>query len=490
MPAKPTTLSSAPAGAGVDSALLEKATVALLKHHEDTISKNKSKESLLPKSDDVPVQVQLTLSRVPENSSPKPIRIDIPHPFHKPPSNMDVDDGDEYLEEAEVCLIVKDDDKDWIKQLISKVGPESSLSCIKKVLGLTSLRKKHSQFSDKRALLQKFDFFLADDRILPMLSKNLGKSFFKAKKQPIPIDVTRKSALPFVVDKCLKATWMFISAGTCITIKVGDTGMTLNNLLANFEAIITNAAMRVPRKWANIQAISIKTSQSVALPVYNKTKEDLEEIAKMAGILEENESKKRLRESVDETDSNEKKRLKELATQSTLSKALKKVKENQESNKKKKKKSSSSVGNEIEKSNENGKKEISNKKLKTPKKQEEPKSSKKEKKTRDEEPKSSKKEMKERKTPKKQEELKSSKKVKKTKDEEPKEQKKEFIESKKFIGSKKGYKFQKGKLGVGYYVDVPPVPDKMALAAFARLAQGGGSGRRGKSKTPKKRGRR
>ena len=212
----------APPGAGVDSILLGKAMVALLKHHEDTVSQSKTKESLLPNADDVPVQVQLTLSRVPVNPSPKPIRLDIPHPFHKVPSSaMDEndDDVDVDMEEAEVCLIVKDDAKVWIKELLESAGSDSCLSCIKKVLGLESLRKKHSQFSDKRTLLQKYDLFLADDRILPMLSKNLGKSFFRAKKQPIPINITRKAGFPYAVDKCLKATWMFISAGTCITIK-------------------------------------------------------------------------------------------------------------------------------------------------------------------------------------------------------------------------------------------------------------------------------
>ena len=212
----------APPGAGVDSILLGKAMVALLKHHEDTVSQSKTKESLLPNADNVPVQVQLTLSRVPVNPSPKPIRLDIPHPFHKVPSSaMDEndDDDDDDMEEAEVCLIVKDDAKAWIKELLESAGPDSCLSCIKKVLGLESLRKKHSQFSDKRTLLQKYDLFLADDRILPMLSKNLGKSFFRAKKQPIPINITRKAGFPYAVDKCLKATWMFISAGTCITIK-------------------------------------------------------------------------------------------------------------------------------------------------------------------------------------------------------------------------------------------------------------------------------
>uniref|UniRef100_A0A7S2WN01 Ribosomal protein L1 n=1 Tax=Eucampia antarctica TaxID=49252 RepID=A0A7S2WN01_9STRA len=473
MPAKTATpVSSVPTGAGVDSALLEKAMAALLKHHEDTVSKNKSKKSLLPKGDDIPVQVQLTLSRVPTNPSPKPIRIDIPHPFHKPPSHMEVDETDEYLEEAEICLIVKDEDKEWIKDLVKKVGPESSLSCIKKVLGLDSLRKKHSQFSDKRALLQKFDFFLADDRILPMLSKNLGKSFFRAKKQPIPINVTRKSGLPFAVDKCLKATWMFVSAGTCITIKAGDTGMAVEKLHKNVETIISQAVMKIPKKWANVQAICIKSSQSVALPIYNKTKEDLDEIAKLAGI--EEESKKRSRE-LDETsketmlEEKKKKQKHEVETKSPLLKALKQNRSQVESTKKKIR--SPSLGEENEKKSpklkkkQDGIKENRKEKVKTPKK--------------------------------KQEESMSSKKSKKSKDKEnepekqslpkKKEEEKKFIESKKFKGTKKGYSFHKGEQGVGYYVDVLPVLDKMALAAFSRLGKGGGKGRKSPKSTPKKR---
>jgi hypothetical protein len=49
-----------------------------------------------------------------------------------------------------------------------------------------------------------------------------------------------------------------------------------------------------------------------------------------------------------------------------------------------------------------------------------------------------------------------------------------FVSATKFIGSKKGYVFTKGKLGLGYYKDIPPVVDKVWRANLSN--HGGGSG--------------
>lgn len=46
---------------------------------------------------------------------------------------------------------------------------------MKKVIGLQRLREKHDSHSSRLLLLKSYDLFLADDRILPMLSKALGK---------------------------------------------------------------------------------------------------------------------------------------------------------------------------------------------------------------------------------------------------------------------------------------------------------------------------
>ena len=140
----------------------------------------------------------------------------IPNPlFQLADKENNSEDG--ALEEPEICLIVKEESKPWCQEMIEKF-PEH-MGCVKKVLGLQSLRKKHGSYEQRRELLKKYNFFIADDRILPMLSKALGKEFFKAKKLPIPITLTRKEALPFAIQKALSATYMTVSSGTCVMVR-------------------------------------------------------------------------------------------------------------------------------------------------------------------------------------------------------------------------------------------------------------------------------
>jgi ribosome biogenesis protein UTP30 len=297
----------------IDSSLVNRAVSALLKHHSST---TESSNQLL--DDELDVQVQFTLARVPGEPSPKPIRIDIPHPLVK----VDGKPNDENnLQEAAVCLIVKEESKPLVQEMIARFPEE--LSCIKKVLGLQSLRTKHKSFSQKRELLARFDVFLADDRILPMLTKALGNKFFEKKKQPVPINICRKEALPFAVQRCLRGTFMYLSSGTCVTIKAGNTSMSPSHLQANINGICTQAPLKVPRKWANIKSISIKTTSSVALPIYNKTLEELEEIRADAGIADGCAADK---EEIDGDTEEEEKKRKQLSDKSPLARALKKQK--------------------------------------------------------------------------------------------------------------------------------------------------------------------
>jgi ribosome biogenesis protein UTP30 len=505
----------------VNSELLNNAIKALLKHHNESDSKS----ALL--GNDLPVQVQFTLARIPEKTSARPIRVEIPHPLHKVlQTSEDKDQHQDGLDEVEVCLIVKDESKQWVKELLEQFP--SHTSCIKKVLTLTSLRKKYTQYKDRRELLKRYDLFLADDRILPMLGKALGKNFFQEKKQPIPLKLTRKEALPFAIQRCLKSSYMFISPGTCVSIKAGNTAMSLEYLVENVEAILANAVKHIPRKWSNVSAVNVKTSQSVALPVYNKTREELEEIARMAKVDASStaEEKKRAREEeeeeaelAEEESARTKKQKKELAAKSPLVKALKKTQKKNKHDgkaaeattpsKKKKKTNSDSVEEKevVELADEEAtrskkqKKELAAKSplVKALKKKnkhdgeasEATTPSKKKKKTNSDSveekevvkatPKSSKKKKSKEKEDVAAETPKSSK--KKKSDEEGSS--KTFISSKKYKGSKKSFVFKMGSRGVGYYVDIKPVPDKMALAAIARMGKGGGGRRESAGKSRK-----
>jgi len=331
---------------GLDAPLLDRAVSALLKHDETSSGKRKSTPLV---EDDRDVHVQFALARVPQRPSPKPIRVDIPHPFIRVPrlegddlGKDDADKDNDYLEEADVCLLVSNDHtKTWVKELIERFP--SHLGCIKKVMTLDSLRTKHKRFDRRRVILESYDVFLADDRILPMLGKALGKSFFKKKNLPVPIKITRKEAFPFTVQRCLRATYMYLSAGTCVTVKVGTTGMPPRHLAENVQSAVQNTVEKLPRKWANVSGIFVKTPRSVALPLYSRTPEELAEIASLAAIADDvavdemgttTTIKKRKGASEgEEVAKKKKKRKKELKEKSPLLKALKKQKQTEEEGK-------------------------------------------------------------------------------------------------------------------------------------------------------------
>lgn len=448
----------------VESNLLNKAVTALLKHHESEV--NASDKNLLL-GNDQSIHVQFNLIRLPEKSSisSRPVRIEIPHSLHKLNVHGDDDDENDKLEEIEICLIVKDSSKEGIQELISQFPKE--LSYIKKVLTLTSLRKKYGQYKDKRTLCNSYTMFFVDDRILPMVGKLIGKSFFAKKKQPVPIKLTRKESLPFVIEKCIKSTFMTIGAGTCVSVKAASTSMSSKTIEENIQSVIQNVIPHVPRNASNVSSISIKTDTSIALPIHNKLREELDAIAKMAKLevatrstsskkrtLEDSSSKKVVEE--EESKKTTKKQKKELS-KSPLLKALKKkkkqetelkeeevklVEESKVDKKKKKKKRTASDADQME-DKETKKVEAED----TPSKKK-------------------KKKLKtavdgDADTPSKKKEV-----VKKNLD---------FVASKKFTGSKKGYCFKKDKKGVGYYKDIIPAPDTMAMEAFARSSSGGGN---------------
>ena len=109
--------------------------------------------------------------------------------------------------------------------------------------------------------------------------------------------------------------------------------MTSQQLTENILEIAKAAVPHMPHKWANIQNIAIKTPESVALPIYNKTPEVLREIAAAAGVSgdvphidtpeKEAESESAIKK---ETPTSEKKR----EMSSPLLRALKKQKKEEE----------------------------------------------------------------------------------------------------------------------------------------------------------------
>jgi ribosome biogenesis protein UTP30 len=432
----------------LDDELVEKAVRAVLKYHEAKTLDTTKKLSLL--GNERPVHVQFTLLRAPGHSKPKPVQIVVPHPFFKMADRRNEDEDE--IEEPEICLIVKDSAKPWCQEMIENFPDH--MSCVKKVLTLTSLRQKYTSYEQKRELLHKFNMFMADDRILPMLSKALGKAFIQTKRLPVPINFARQKVLPFAIQKALSATYMTVNTGTCITIRAGHTGMNVRNLVENISAIAAGAIPKIPRKWANVQSIGIKTADSISLPVYNKTPEVLREIAKLSGIKPDVGLGDKSADPPAEKDDNDTMgatvNAKKRAIQSPLLRALKKKKENDRkvinreisdrTCEKKSTKRKTSEATEVSEVNT-----VEAHKNKT-------KAGGIEKKSND-----------------KEESPKKRQKSERTDDRDDTKPKNDFMTAKKFRGSKEGFVFKMGAQGLGYYVDFKPVVDKMAMQAILNL---------------------
>jgi len=165
--------------------------------------------------------------------------------------------------DAEICIIVKDPQKLYKELLESK-----EVKRISKVIGISKLRDEYRPFEAKRKLCNSYNLFLADDRVLSMLPKMLGKTFFERKKQPVPVNLT-KSNLKAEIARACDSTYMHLAAGTCCAIKIGTTAQDPSQIFENLQTALPRIVEKIPRKWKNIQSLHVKTSDSISLPIYN-----------------------------------------------------------------------------------------------------------------------------------------------------------------------------------------------------------------------------
>lgn len=105
---------------------------------------------------------------------------------------------------AKICFFSKDPQQDF-KPKFKALGI--------KVIGVKKLQQKYKAFEQKRELLKSFDLFICDSRIIDLLPKLLGKTFFQKKKHPIPIDMTKN--LELEITKIKSGTVLHLNKGVC-----------------------------------------------------------------------------------------------------------------------------------------------------------------------------------------------------------------------------------------------------------------------------------
>ncbi|EPX71523.1 U3 snoRNP-associated protein Cic1/Utp30 family protein [Schizosaccharomyces octosporus yFS286] len=264
----------------------EKICSALLDYEKKKGEENKgnseaNKSNLLEDEEDTTSTVWLQLSTlkfITNNRKLIPFKIPLKHSII--PSSY------------EACLIVKDPQRTY-KDLVSEAGMSGVVT---RVIGISKLKAKWKSFEQKRQLRDQFDLFLADDRVISMLPKVLGKTFYSKTKAPIPVRISSDNAdqLKKQVVSAYNATYFRASPCSSFMIRCGHTANTSQELAENIESIVRYLCEKkvVPNGGKGISSIHVKTTQSMAVPLWNNPNLE-EEVTKLRASSKEVESSKR-----------------------------------------------------------------------------------------------------------------------------------------------------------------------------------------------------
>ncbi|XP_058851839.1 ribosomal L1 domain-containing protein 1-like isoform X1 [Acipenser ruthenus] len=186
---------------------------------------------------------------------------------------------------AEVCLFTRDEPQmtsEQTERLYKKLLAEHRVSSITQVIPYQTLKKKYKPIEAKRKLLGNFDLFLADGRIHRLLPSQIGKHFYRSKKEPISVNLKVKQ-LAKELDRVIKGSTLPVNhKGCCCIARVAHSGMTVDQIVENISAAVNTIAEKLNKKRNNIKVLHLKTQKSVALPIFSSNLRSLSELDKEA----------------------------------------------------------------------------------------------------------------------------------------------------------------------------------------------------------------
>uniref|UniRef100_A0A0V0G3N0 Putative ribosomal l1 domain-containing protein 1 n=1 Tax=Triatoma dimidiata TaxID=72491 RepID=A0A0V0G3N0_TRIDM len=181
-------------------------------------------------------------------------------------------------ENSDICLFITDKKKktrdpedliDETKNLLRKCG----VSCITEIMPWRHALKEHTQYEEGMKLANRFDLFLIEGKLVN-IKPNLFKSF-PAKKRPIPVILGSPSKVKSSIAKAIRML-SIVSGGTGLSksVKFGHYKMEPDQLTENIKAILKTMCNQTyfPGGHNNIRSVVIKTTKSIAFPLYISTK--------------------------------------------------------------------------------------------------------------------------------------------------------------------------------------------------------------------------
>ena len=138
------------------------------------------------------------------------------------------------------------------------------------VIGTSELEKFGADKRESRKFINKYDFFLADTKVMPLVGKTLGQFLGPRGKMPTPVPFD--APIESFLQRFRASIKVRTRASLSISCKIGDESMEDEDLAINAHAVLSAIEKKLPNGERNIKRIMLKTSMGKPLKQVQEVK--------------------------------------------------------------------------------------------------------------------------------------------------------------------------------------------------------------------------
>ncbi len=132
-----------------------------------------------------------------------------------------------------------------------------------RVLNTEELNQLGSDKRESRKFINKYDFFLADTQLMPVVGKVLGQLLGPRGKMPTPVPFN--ASIESLLQRFRSSIRVRVRNSLSMACKIGDEKMEDDDLVANANAVISAVEKKLPNGDKNIKKILVKTTMGKAV---------------------------------------------------------------------------------------------------------------------------------------------------------------------------------------------------------------------------------
>jgi len=148
---------------------------------------------------------------------------------------------------ATVCIIATGD-----------MSQKAKVAKADSVIGTEELEKFGANKRESRKFINKYDFFLADTKVMPTVGKTLGQLLGPRGKMPTPVPFD--ASIEAFLERFRSCIKVRTRASLSVSCKIGDVSMEDADLAINAHAVLSAIEKKLPNGEKNMKKILIKTT--------------------------------------------------------------------------------------------------------------------------------------------------------------------------------------------------------------------------------------